>query len=260
MRVVALLVLLVVCCTKVVHADASYIYDTHNKIKISQQRLMSELVAADVVLLGEKHDEARQHQLQRQLLEQTQLQRQHGSVLLEMLTPSQQSNVDRVKAWLAQGGHSGKRSLLEKMRWNEAWDTALYQDLVYSLMHQPARILAANPDKSRVAQAGDFVPAGKLSQDVQVRTALATIMGQSNPMHTLVGKQQFKDHHMAEALLTAAKPAWLIAGAFHCSKLLGVPLFLTDAQYTGSVKVLIMTEIGTEISDAHADYIWFIAP
>jgi uncharacterized iron-regulated protein len=260
MRFCSLCFLLWQSCMLAAWADASYILDNHSQQHISVTQLLADLAQADVVLLGEKHDEAQQHQLQLGLLQHSRQLRPQAAVLLEMLASAQQRQVDRVKVWMEQGGKTGKRGLAAKMAWNSQWDWTQYQDLLFDLMPQTTKVLAANPDPEAVQQAAHFVPQGPRSSDLKVRTALAQIMGQSAAAEALVGKQQYKDQHMAQALLNAPKPAWLIAGAIHCSKVLGVPLFLADAGYRGQVKVLIMTELGTELSAQHADYIWFIDP
>lgn len=260
MRSLGIILVIWQCCSSLAWADQSYILDSKTQQHISQAQLVAELAQADVVLLGEKHDEPKQHQLQLALIQQARQVRPQAAFLLEMLTPAQQRSVDRVKQWLADGGHSAKRSLASKMDWNMAWDWAQYQDLVFDLMHSSAKVMAANPDVEQIKLAGGFVPQGERSANLEVRQALAMMMGQQDAMHALVGKQQFKDHSMSQVILAAPKPAWLIAGAIHSSKMLGVPLFLADDHYQGRVKVLIMTELGTEIDPQQADFIYFIDP
>ena len=258
MRTLGIILLIWQCCIAKAWADQSYILDSKTQQHISVQQLLAELAQADVVLLGEKHDEAKQHQLQLQLIQQTRQLRPQAAFALEMISPSAQRSVDRVKQWLGQGGQTGKRGLASKMDWNMDWDWAQYQDLVFDLMHNSAKVLAANPDAEQIKQAAAFMPQGTQSANPKVRQALAQIMGQQDGQQSLVAKQQFKDYSMSQALLRAPKPVWLIAGAIHTSKILGVPLFLADAHYQGRVKVLIMTELGTEIDMQHADYIYFI--
>ena len=49
---------------------------------------------------GEKHDNPYHHQIEQWLVQQLPLRRPQGSVLMEMINPSQQAQVDKVKQWL----------------------------------------------------------------------------------------------------------------------------------------------------------------
>ncbi|AOA57035.1 ChaN family lipoprotein [Acinetobacter larvae] len=248
---------IVALCLHSVQSFSAHIYDREQQKNISQVELVAALSQADIVLIGEKHDDSAHHQAEYRLLADSATARQHGSVLLEMLTPSQQKQVDTVQRWLAKGGKSGQRNLAQKLGWNEAWPWARYQQVMNLIMYQKPAVLAANPNREDVQAAGAFMPSAALAQSIEVRQALGQIMG-VGPQHALVGKQQFKDDFMAKTLLAAPKPAWLIAGSIHTSKLLGVPLYLADQPQAGQVKVVVLTEEGTEIDAAHADYIWFL--
>ncbi|MDK4536682.1 ChaN family lipoprotein, partial [Kingella kingae] len=90
----------------------------------------------------------------------------------------------------------------------------------------------------------------------KVQTALSQIISNHHGGGNMVAMQQYKDFRMAQALLQSPKPAWLIAGNIHASKQLGVPLFLQDAGFSGSLKVLLLSSKDNEIDKQHADYIW----
>ena len=68
--------------------------------------------------------------------------------------------------------------------------------------------------------------------------------------------QQLRDRAMAKSLLNAPMPALLIAGSFHATKLMGVPLHIKDLAPNETVTVLIMAEEGSDITSEHADYLW----
>lgn len=111
------------CAAAAVHAAAPQgrIYDTQAGREIAPEALVQQLKQADVVLIGEKHDEAAHHNAEAWLLAQTADARQSGSVLLEMLDASQQRQVGEVQAWMQSGGKTTPRRLNEKMGWNNAW-------------------------------------------------------------------------------------------------------------------------------------------
>ena len=80
------------------HAELGKIVDLSNEQVISPETLVQRLADAPRVLVGEKHDNPDHHALQLWLLRALQGQRTQGSLLLEMLQPSQQSRVDKLVA------------------------------------------------------------------------------------------------------------------------------------------------------------------
>lgn len=252
--------LIIACCLiQTAHADpAGRILDTETGQTLTPAQLAQQLTQAQIVLIGEQHDNARHHAAQQWLLQQTEKARENGSVVLEMLAPEQQQPVRDMQAYLNRGGSTGRRSLADKINWNAAWDWSQYQNLMHTLLHQKAQILAGNPSRRDLAQQTAFQPQGTHSGSDTVRQALSQLMHNHHAdTQNLVAMQQYKDHTMSQVLLHAPKPAWLIAGNIHVSKQLGVPLFLRDADFSGSLKVVLMTEEGSGADKQHADYIWF---
>ena len=258
-RLAAVFATLLLSAAAYAAAPAGRIYDTQAARDISPEELVKQLSEADIVLVGEKHDEAAHHAAELWLLQQTADVRKNGSVLLEMLDSTQQKSVSEVQQWLLAGGDTPARRLSEKMEWNPAWNWQDYSAVVAEIMHSPAKVLAANPPRAETRKAAAFVPSGKFSSDAQVREALGSIMGGNHgSTEGLVSMQQFKDHTMTQNLIAAPKPAWLLAGAIHTSKRLGVPLFLRDAAVSGKVKVLVLTHDTAGMTHEHGDYIWYL--
>ncbi len=73
------------------------IRDLHNGQAVTPQTLVERLAKAPRVVVGEQHDNPDHHALQLWLLQALAGQRAQGSLLLEMLTPSQQPRVDSVR-------------------------------------------------------------------------------------------------------------------------------------------------------------------
>ena len=88
------------------HAELGTIVDLSNEQVISPETLVQRLADAPRVLVGEKHDNPDHHALQLWLLRALQGQRTQGSLLLEMLQPSQQSRVDKLVGQV-RAGHCG---------------------------------------------------------------------------------------------------------------------------------------------------------
>lgn len=250
---------LLVLTLQVAHAQPTgRIVDTATGQTVSPEQLAHILAQAQIVLIGEQHDKAEHHQAQQWLLQATEQARANGSVALEMLTPEQQPAINDMQAYLLNGGSTGRRSLEDKINWNAAWDWSQYQNLMYTLLHQKAPILAANPSRSQLRQQTDFQAKGEHSGHPAVHAALSQLMhNHHSNTQNLVAMQQYKDFTMSRVLLAAPKPAWLIAGNIHVSKQLGVPLFLRDAGFADNLKVVLMSEEGSNADRQHADYIWF---
>lgn len=253
------LLLLFACTLQAAHAQPTgRIVDTATGQTVAPEQLAQVLAQAQIVLIGEQHDKTAHHQAQEWLLQQTAQARENGSVALEMLAPEQQQPVREMQAHLLNGGRTGKRSLEGKINWNAAWDWPQYQNLMYTLLHQKAQVLAANPSRRDLARQTDFQPQGTHSGSSAVREALSKLMGRHHGnTDGMVSMQQYKDHTMSQVLLAAPKPAWLIAGNIHVAKTLGVPLFLRDAGFSGSLKVVLMLDEGNDADSQHADYIWY---
>ena len=73
------------------------IRDLRSGERLTAQQLLTQLSRAARVIIGEQHDNADHHALQLWLLQNLEETRPQGSLLLEMLTPDQQSRVDDVR-------------------------------------------------------------------------------------------------------------------------------------------------------------------
>lgn len=72
----------------------------------------------------------------------------------------------------------------------------------------------------------------------------------------MVAIQQQRDRRMAQRLLAAPTPSLLIAGGYHASRLVGVPLHMQDLQPAVQPAVLMLVEQGSEVGKEQADYLW----
>ena len=105
----------------------------------------------------------------------------------------------------------------------------------------------------------------RLSNAAAVRQALLAQIRESHcqllpesQLPAMLAVQQQRDRRMAEALLAAAQPAMLLAGAYHVRRDVGVPLHLADLGGPAA-RVLILTEAGREVTAEQADYVWYSA-
>ena len=246
------------------HPELGQIVELRTGARLTPEQLLTRLAAAPKVLVGERHDNPDHHALQLWLLRALAAQRPQGSLLLEMLTPDQQVKVDQVRAAIAAG--QVPQDILGALNWQPGWAWSLYGPLVQHALRQPYPLLAANLERREVMQIYAQVPQlqGEASTAQPVREALLEQIRQSHcnllpesQLPAMLAVQQQRDRRMAEALLAAPAPSLLFAGAFHVRRELGVPLHLQDLGAAEGVQVLILAEVGSQVSTASADYVWY---
>ncbi|MEW6461347.1 MAG: ChaN family lipoprotein [Pseudomonadota bacterium] len=248
------------------HADLGVILDLRSGERITPQRLVERLARASRVVVGEQHDNPDHHALQLWLSRELAAQRPQGSVLLEMLSPSQQTRVDQVRGETRAG-----RPPLDAIRalaWQPGWDWAMYGALVRYQLRQPYPLLAANLDREEIMRIYQQRPAlqGQASTAAAVQQRLQRDIRESHcgllpesQVPAMLAVQQQRDRRMAEALLAAPRPSLLLAGAFHARKDLGVPLHLADLGAGQGNASLMLAEVGRQVDASMADYVWFTA-
>lgn len=246
------------------HAELGQIVELRSGQRLTPQQLLARLAPAPHVLVGERHDNPDHHALQLWLLQALAARRAQGSLLLEMLTADQQGKVDTVRARLAAGQQVA--DLPAALAWQRGWDWLLYRPIVQHALAQPYPMLAANLQRSDVLQIYRQRPAlsGSASTAQSVQEALLRQIRVSHcdqlpesQMPAMLAVQQQRDRRMAEALLAAPPPSLLLAGAYHVRRDLGVPLHLSDLGDKAASLVLILAEVGTLVSAAEADFVWY---
>ncbi|MBB2493437.1 ChaN family lipoprotein [Aquipseudomonas ullengensis] len=247
-------------------AELGQIRDLSSGELLSPQQLVERLAVAPRVLVGEQHDNPDHHALQLWLLRELAARRPQGSLLLEMLTPSQQARVDEVQAQSRAG--TAPVDLIGALAWQPGWDWSVYGALVSEALRQPYPLLSANLDRSEIMsiyQQRPTLPSG-VSTAAAVQDALFADIRESHcgllpesQLPAMLAVQQQRDRRMAERLLAAPQPAVLLAGAFHVRKDLGVPLHLADLGAGQGTAVLVLAEVGKPVEAGSADYVWYTA-
>ena len=229
-------------------------------------QLITTLASAPIVIVGEEHTNVRHHQIEQWLLQNLNQSRAQGSVLMEMIDSDQQVSVNRLKAESLAGATISPTRAAEAMRWKSGWPWDLYRDVVMTALKGPYPLLAANITRSQVTELynNPVFPDGDLSSRPHVRESLSAIIylmhdGQisDEQVNAMVAIQQHRDRFMAEQIRQAPRPALLIAGGYHASKDIGVPLHLADLKVENPVVVMLTTE-GTTLTAKQADYVWSV--
>lgn len=245
------------------------IMDLHRGETLTASQLLVRLACAERLIVGEKHDNAQHHQIELWLMQNLPRQRPQGSVLLEMLTANQQPDVNEVKDGLKAEPLVQNSRIQERLHWQKGWPWEMYGGIVTEALRAPYPLLNANINRDeimRLYKAPRF-PQGKNSTAPAVQAALKeTIIAMhggnidDQQLTSMLAIQQQRDRYMAQQLLTATPPALLIAGGYHASKSIGVPLHMNDLSPLSQPVVLMLAEKGMKITAAQADYVWLVPP
>lgn len=154
------------------HPDLGVIVDLQRDAVITPAQLVTKLQAYDGLLIGERHDNPDHHALQLWLLQALAQARPQGSLLLEMLEPEQQTQVDAVRRYLADG--RAEDDLPQALGWQKGWDWELYGPLVRYALDQPYPLLHANLGREEIMSIYRAAPAlsGRASATDAIRDAL----------------------------------------------------------------------------------------
>lgn len=239
------------------------IWSVQDQRYISQQQLWRELAQADVVIIGEKHDNQEHQRIELETLKQLADRRVQASVVLEMLNQDQQVLLDQVKQ-----NPVDNEQLAQALNWSTGWDWQQYGTLVEYLIEQDSALLAANFNREQIKAlyhnapnlTGSASTASSVQQKLteQVRLSHCNKLPESQ-LAPMVAIQQNRDRLMATKLAHADKPSALITGAFHARKDMGVPLHLQDL-HVHNAKVLLLLEDKQVVPSNSADYIWYTTP
>ncbi|MBG2874738.1 ChaN family lipoprotein [Proteus alimentorum] len=241
------------------------IIDTQTGQSITAETLLTQLASQSRVIIGEKHDNQYHHDIEYWLITELPKKRPQGAVLLEMLTPNQQSLVDNTKKRYSGSEYLRDERLMAALKWNSGWPWKWYGNIVKAGLRADYPLLAANIDRSEISSAYKNPPIidGVHSTDPSVRQLIQKTIELSHggeldktQAEKMTVIQQLRDRAMAKSLLDAPAPALLIAGSFHATKVMGVPLHVADLAPNENVTVVIMTEEGSDITSVHADYLW----
>lgn len=245
------------------------ITDLRSGASLSPDQLLARLAAQPRVIVGEKHDNPYHHRIELWLVQNLAQQRPQGSVLMEMITPSQQVNVDKTKQDLLENPAVRDERVAQLIDWQKGWKWSLYGEVVMAAMRAPYPLWSANLDREEIMAfyRQPRFPQGRLSVRPVVQKALedtirASHGGKIEPqqLHAMLAIQQQRDRRMAERLLAAPTPTLLIAGGYHASKWVGVPLHVQDLQPGAQPTVLMLAEQGAQVDGQMADYLWITPP
>jgi uncharacterized iron-regulated protein len=255
------------------HPLVGRIWDVRAARYMDAIELRQRLHDATFVLLGETHDNADHHRLQREMLAAMLADGRKPAVAMEQFDRDHQEALDRARI----ADSADLESVAAAGRFNrDGWHWPLYAPIVEFALANKLPLVAANlsrVDAMRVARQGlralgGDTPAPATLADWQ-RARLARVLGEGHcgriqpPMiAAMIGAQQARDAVMAHALAPyRARGAVLIAGNGHARRDFGVPLHLDGAD-TLSIGLIEVADNWREAQDyletpAEFDIVWF---
>lgn len=252
-------------------------WDVASETQISRDALVQRLSSADIVILGEVHDNARHHRAQAWLIGRL----RPAGIAFEMIPRAKETEIAR---FLAAGGAPG--AIGPAIDWDESgwpdWD--LYRPLfeawrpkVYTGGGLPREALHAAVETGAATLAPDPRFAAVLSEKLDPATQVA-LEDEMIAAHcdrlpreaatAMVEMQRLRDASFAAAALrahAAGGPAALVTGNGHARTDRGVPAYLRAVAPELSVLSVGLIETRPDARtladyDLPYDFVWFTAP
>lgn len=245
------------------HPALGQIRETASGTLLTPDELVQRLAGVPRVLVGEQHDNPDHHALQHWLLQSLAQRRPQGSLLMEMLEPVQQAKVDSVRML-----RPLPSDLAQALDWQPGWDWTFYAPILREAFAQGYPVLAANLDRAEMKAIYRHPPqlSGVRSNVPAVRAVLLDEVRDGHcgmlpeqQLPSMLAVQQQRDRRMAQRLLEAPAPALLLAGGYHVRKDVGVPLHLQDLGSREGTLVLMLAQVGEDVSAEMADVVWYTA-
>lgn len=258
--------------------------------RLSPRQLIQALLHADVILLGEKHDNPDHHALQAWVLRQVIQAGRRPGVVFEMMTEDQQSVIERYEQQQPRDANLlGKALAWESSGW-PAWTQ--YQPLAYLAVGHGLPIIAGNLDQEltkNIQRFGFLAIPGTRRERLGLNTPMTedlftTMQQDMKPTHCqelsdlqllrMVLVQHARDAVMAEHLTrTLSRPdtdsAVLIAGSWHARTDYGVPAHVQRMAPDATVRSLAFIEVDDHMLNVAGyaqgfgeetvpfDFVWF---
>ena len=257
------------------HPLRGRIWDARARAFIDEQTLAARLAAASHVLLGEKHDNPRHHQIQALLLRALVDAGRRPALVWEMITDEEAPALDR----FLRSGARDPDKLGAALRWEErGWPPwSIYRPVAAVALEAGLSLVAAGIDRRQLMELAH----GPTSQPAAARLPAAAEAdlaqevreahcGHSTPgmERMMVRAQQRRDSRMARRMLGHGGGAVLIAGNGHARRDRGVPFQLRALDPAARAVSLGIVEVqgGETRPEAYAagapglgpayDYIW----
>ncbi|MGH0001473.1 ChaN family lipoprotein [Pseudovibrio ascidiaceicola] len=259
------------------HPLVDTVWDLKTGKQISQAELWKHAADKDHVLVGEKHDNPRHHEIQAEAVKQMGAAGRNPFIVMEMIEPKHLK-------WLKELKPEDVAGLAEKLEWEQrgwpAWH--MYEPIFNEAAEFGMRVVPGAPERELLLKVGQ----GKQPSEENARSlrwneqyseeqdnSLLDELERSHcgvvPRESLgpmVGMQRIKDASMASFMRTAKnseRGSILIAGNGHTRKDRGVPWWLDSKDSTLNLAAVEVGAGKDQLSDYSLadvnrfDYVWF---
>jgi uncharacterized iron-regulated protein len=271
------------------HPLTGRIWDVSSARFIDRKSLVTRVVRADFLLLGERHDNPDHHLLQAEVLRSLIVLGRRPAVGFEMFGLDDASAIANHLAFAP----TDAAGLGRAVNWNKSgWpDWAMYQPIAEAALQAKLRIVATNlPVATARKMSGNSLAALEPSvrrelgldralSDAMFATMAADIRNShcgyapEESVQAMVGVQRARDAQMAQSLIAVGDPdgAILVAGAGHVRNDYGIPVYLTAKAPGKQVISIAFVEVDNQKPEPHYyalpypngrlpfDYVWFTA-
>jgi uncharacterized iron-regulated protein len=245
--------------------------------------LATRLAAADVVILGERHDNPAHHEGQAELVWRIASHVTPAALVFEMIPPSEEPEMAELRGRGASGDTFGPLIGWDELGWP---DWQMYAPILDAAPETPVLGAAVPRDLVRAAMqrgaaavfavdlGGDAAALGvnqQLPDGVQSEMEAEQIAAHCDALPAemagpMVEAQRLRDAAFAAAVLRGrglgAGPVILITGSGHARVDRGVPAYISAAAPDLDVISVAFAEVGNDefTSGAPYDYVWFTEP
>ncbi|MFN2377057.1 MAG: ChaN family lipoprotein [Candidatus Binatia bacterium] len=244
------------------HPLVGRVLDVSDDRAVSWDEVAEAVAAADVVLLGEQHDNVDHHRLQQRLLEGMIAAGRRPAVAFEQLDLEDQAAVDRARASDAATTSGRAEALAAAVEWDKSgWPPFDdYRGLFETALAAALPIRAANLPRRKPGTGTGFLPETCTCPGFSVEALEAEIVeshcgyADDRMVAAMVGAQKRRDHAMAAALapFAPAPGAVLVCGFGHARRDYGVPLHLAAMAPGLDVVAVAFVEVQEEAGEPAA--------
>lgn len=224
------------------------------QLDAAQQEQLAALLPADVVLLGEQHDAAEHHALERAVVHSLAARGQLAALVLEMAERGRSTRQLSTRASAAQ--------VRRALAWNDAgWPWAAYGPVVMTAVRAGVPVLGANLSREQMRAAMSeaaldqrLSPAALGEQRERIRQGHCNTLPEAQiaPMTRI---QIARDVALAETALQQRQPGrtvLVLAGNGHVDRALGIPQHVpADVRLA-----VIAMQAGAGADASRADQVW----
>ena len=273
------------------HPLVGRIWSTGRQEGILPQEAVNAAAEADVVLIGETHDNPDHHKLQAYLIRELAHKGKHPAIVMEMIGGDK---ADALASYQVANGATAD-GLASKLDWdNSGWPAwSIYRPIAEAALGANFLVFPGDPGKDQMAQVSEgglaelsYSERLRLGLAAQLPVPLAAALASDiksahcnqitdSALNVMTQAQRYRDAVLADNILKAADKsgggAVLIAGGGHVRTDRGVPYYLRTRASGLKVVSILLSEVEAGVENPEdavphdpdgkpaADYVWFTA-